>query len=87
MSYPQHEKLSEIRDKSQAIGEFIEWASDRGWELAEWVTFGAGDGFPFERMVPVNRPIPALLAEYFGIDLAELEREKRAMLTALRGES
>lgn len=34
--------------------------------------------------VPVGKPINELLADYFGIDLAALEREKRQMLDAVR---
>lgn len=31
VQYPEHEKLSAIKDKSQAIGEFIEWLqNDKG---------------------------------------------------------
>lgn len=32
--YPEHEKLSKIEDKSQTIGEFIEWAEGKGIHLA-----------------------------------------------------
>lgn len=28
--YPEHEKLSKIEDKSQIIGEFIEWMASKG---------------------------------------------------------
>ena len=36
--YPEHEKLAKVRDASQSIGEFLEWAQERGWNLAEWRT-------------------------------------------------
>lgn len=30
--YPEHEKLRAIQDKSQAIGEFLDWLQDGGFE-------------------------------------------------------
>jgi hypothetical protein len=68
VQYPEHEKLKEIQPKSQAIGDFLEWMK------AE---------FPKETRLPPYS-IPFLLAEYFEIDEAELEREKRAMLESIR---
>lgn len=35
--YPEHEKLDEIKDQSQAIGEFLEWLGrEKSIELCEW---------------------------------------------------
>lgn len=79
--YPEHEKLAKIKDKSQAIGEFLEWAEEKGWHLAEWV----GSPHPFEdRMVPIQPGMIDVLAEYFDIDQDILEAEKRAMLDEIR---
>ena len=36
MEYPEHEKLSEIADKSRAVGEFVDWLrEERGITLCE----------------------------------------------------
>lgn len=81
-TYPEHEKMGKIADKSQAIGEFLEWATaERGLHLAEYRTFEDADR---EVLTVVYTPVQELLAEFFGIDLTAIEREKRAMLDAMR---
>src|SRR5699024_2769877 len=93
--YPEHDKLSEISEASQAIGEFLESLSAKGIELA---AYGTGDpsldsadenstwhkGHP-ERLYPVHTPIQTLLAEHFEIDTDALEAEKRQMLEGIQG--
>ena len=34
--YPEHDKLSAVNDKSQIIGEFLDWASNQGWQMMMW---------------------------------------------------
>ena len=29
-TYPEHEKLRAVKDRSQTIGEFVEWLEDQG---------------------------------------------------------
>lgn len=29
--YPEHDKLTLVKDESQAQGEILEWLADRGW--------------------------------------------------------
>ena len=77
MAYPEHEKLAAISDKSQEIGEFLEWTMEQGWLLARYEEH-------WSHLQPVREPITRLLARYFGIDEGALEREKRQMLDALR---
>ena len=77
--YPEHEKLKAVSDKSQSIGEFIEWLQhEKGIELAEW---GGSRG---TALVPCMQSMISLLAEFFGIDRDILESEKLAMLEAAR---
>lgn len=92
--YPEHDKLSEISEASQAIGEFLESLNAKGIELA---AYGTGDpsldsadenstwhkGHP-ERLYPVHTPIQTLLAEHFEIDTDALEAEKRQMLEGIQ---
>jgi hypothetical protein len=128
--YPEHAKLTAVADKSQAIGEFLEWlqgrcticrfqdAGNNGkpryvWTVpvGELVRRGMLDeGRPWtaddvahggdaargqaapnpefeewgEGYRPVFRRIEDWLAEYFQIDLAKVEAEKKAMLAQLR---
>jgi hypothetical protein len=77
-SYPEHEKLHAVVDASQAIGEFLDLGR---WTLCEIVE-PDDDGWSSSYYRPVN--IQDALAEYFGIDRAAIEREKRAMLAAMR---
>lgn len=77
--YPEHEKLAKVRDRSQAIGEFLEWCNEQGWHLAEWVADKWDD-----RMFPIHLSISEVLARYFDIDQGRLEEEKRALLQGLR---
>lgn len=79
MTYPEHEKMSKIKDESQAQGEFIEWLQSKGFVLMYWDT--DDDTWQYD-----HRPIRARLAEYHKIDLDKLEQEKRAMLAEIRGE-
>jgi hypothetical protein len=85
--YPEHEKLKKVSEKSQVIGEFIDWLGERDdpIHLAHWVESGRSTVHgPEHELVYARVPINRLLAEFFGIDLDCLEDEKRAMLDDLR---
>lgn len=80
--YPEHDKLAKIADKSQAIGEFLEWCDEQGWDLATYTNDSAC-------MTPIRfaggpRNDQEVLARYFDIDRQALEAEKVAMLDAQR---
>lgn len=74
-SYPEHDKLRRIQDKSQAISDFLDWAKEKRIILSEYIS---------EDLFPTLMSKDNLLAEHFGIDLKKLEQEKRAMLDKLR---
>jgi hypothetical protein len=77
--YPEHEKLGAVVEKSQAIGEFLEWCNERCWYLCHPTES------PFEGCYwPVPGSINDHLAAYFGIDQNKLEAEKREMLDEQR---
>lgn len=80
--YPEHDKLAKISDKSQVIGEFLDWLrTEREIVLAK---HGDGDETFENRLYPTwDRPAD-LLADFFEIDLKVIETEKRAMLAKLR---
>jgi len=79
--YPEHDKLEKVSHLSQAIGEFLDWAGEKGWRLAEWDSTYFMD---FDFMMPIDPSTREVLAEHFGIDEVKLEEEKRAMLESLR---
>ena len=80
---PTLDRMLEIRDQAQICGEFLDWflckysVFDRRAKRESPVGYvtGSGDYISKER----------LLAEFFGIDLDEAEREKQAILSALDG--
>lgn len=79
--YPEHAKMEAVREKSQAIGEFLEWlTNERNLSLAAFDGFSGENGMLQQVYFDTNE----LLAEYFHIDLKVIETEKRAMLDALR---
>jgi hypothetical protein len=74
--WPEHEKLHKVVDKSQAIGEFLDWcAAEKGIVLVNQ------DDYRREGIPVSFRP---LLAEFFNIDEKALEAEKVAMLEQMR---
>ena len=75
--YPEHEKLLAIKDSSQVIGVFLDWLSYKNFVIAEYPG-GRGE------LYPITQDSSKLLAEFFEIDERKLEKEKRAMLDAIR---
>ncbi len=71
-SYPEHEKLAAVKDKSQAIGEFLDHVP---FQLCKWEPARS-------EWVPVAWN--AVLADYFHINMVALDQEKRAMLDEIR---
>jgi hypothetical protein len=77
-TYPECEKLLAVKDKSQLVGEFLEWASGKNMVLC---ARPKGDD---EEYYPVMQSWEKLLADFFGIDLNKVESERRAMLADLQ---
>lgn len=77
-NYPEHDKLHEIKDQTQAVHDFLEWAQhEKGIQLAR-----VDDRT--DRMYPEPTSQMDLLAEWAGIDLDKLEAEKRQMFEQAR---
>ena len=74
---PECDKVLSVSDKSQLIGEFLEWLSLDGVVMSRWVKGS-------NKLSPTHEGIEKLLARYFGVDLDERERELRAILAGLR---
>lgn len=76
--YPEHEKLAKVKDLSQEIGAFLEWANvEHGWFFAHYPD---GEDFPWR----IRQTTQDVLAMFFEIDRIELEREKEHMLLIQR---
>jgi hypothetical protein len=78
--YPMHEKLAQVQEKSQAIGEFLEFLniSKKFW-LCQ---VGGEEGNHY--FFPASYDEQRLIGEFFGIDIDKLEEEKKSMLKTLR---
>lgn len=74
---PELDKISKVSDKSQAIGEFLEWlVQKKEIVLAKWMDMEGWD----PQLVVAYEPKNKLLAEYFGIDQDKVENERRKLL-------
>lgn len=98
--YPEHEKLKKVSAKSQACGEFLDWLRhEKGFLLAKSHhhtehCYAKDEGKPF--MIRVCDTSTGalegvgyistqdLLAEFFEIDQAALEKEKEQLLEEQR---
>lgn len=76
---PEHDKMRAISEESHKIGEFLGWLDERGLFLCQFRE-------SIEEFIPIGTPYEKLLADYFGINLDNIEEEKVAMLVAVRGE-
>lgn len=79
--WPEHEKLMKVKDKSQMIGDFLEWLGEQSFEISEYEEC---EDCGCEHLFPIRKNREQLLAEYFGIDLKVLEDEKQQMLDEVR---
>lgn len=80
--YPEHAKLAEVSDKSQAIGAFIDWLQEeQGFSFGK---YGMGEDEDMDTLTPTYLNIQDELAAFFGIDQKVIEQEKRAMLDSIR---
>lgn len=66
---PELDKMLEVKPQSQVIGEFLDWLQNtKHYSICELIDED-------DRYVSIMKSIEQLLAEYFGIDLNEVERE------------
>lgn len=77
---PMLDKMHAVKPKSQAIGEFLDFMENRQIRLCEWDEVQ-------ERYYSVGKSIETILAEYFAIDLKQVEKERMAILAELQKES
>ena len=73
MEYPTCEAFAKVSDK---INEFIDWYDQSDLVLARWIG---------NRWEPYHGNLRSLLMEYYGIDEAELERERSELIRSVSG--
>lgn len=98
-SFPEHKKVTLVKDESQAVGSFLDWLqNENGVVLAtrhehteecgvdedEEETVVGECGLHENELVSTYTPVEKLLAEYYKIDLNVLEDEKAFMLRQLQ---
>lgn len=76
--YPECEKVAAVRDKSQTIGNFLEWLHHEKGVVFRKHVEGEFHAQPF------NYNIQRLLAEFFDIDLDKFHQEQNQMLAEIR---
>lgn len=82
---PELDKMGQFTDRSQAIGEFLEWLlEERDLMFARWPEEGEESEWALDSPIPECLNINELLAEYFEIDLKKVEEERCAILAYLR---
>lgn len=78
-TYPQHDRLQKTAHERQAIVDFLNWAEEQDMGLAANVS-----AYPEDWGLIFEGDLRRLLAEYYEIDLDELQAEKERMLAAVR---
>jgi hypothetical protein len=97
IQYPECEKMKAVHEKSQTIGEFLEWLqNEKGVLFSERHHHDDGCyddpedsdwatcGYTENSLAPLNINIEKVLAEYYDIDLKKVDAEKDQMLNELR---
>lgn len=84
--HPECTKARAVSEESHAIGEFLDTS---GYVLAHWIDCedyheSGGHCQAGSHLMPVPGSIEKVLADYFKIDLAKVETEKRAMLASIQ---
>lgn len=81
---------------TEELGLFLEWLQSKGIRLARWGTHEHdtecydSNGFLLcdlprsKHLYPINDSTEKLLAEYTGVDLVKVEKEKQALLEEIR---
>lgn len=78
------QKINAVREKSQAIGEFLDWLSQKNYSICE-LRFKTKLKID-EAYFPIHKSIEKWIAEYFDIDLEQAEKERVKILEDFREE-
>lgn len=74
MEYPELEKLSSVSDEKRLIMQFLDWCTEQGYELRDW------SNTYHDQPQAISKTFDQITADYLDIDLAEVEKERRALL-------
>lgn len=93
--YLEHDKLEEVQEERNLIGDFLRWLQEQGFVIAESKRHLEKrkddhpetlelDGLHWDKLVRTPLQIEDFLAKYFDIDQRKLQEEKEEMLEELR---
>ena len=93
IDYPECEKMQQVKEKSQELGFFLEWLTNR-YDLCKWQDgrkdyFGDNsDDYVYspEGYYPDRKSIQDILADYFDIDLNKVAEEQAQILKEIRSQ-
>jgi hypothetical protein len=85
MNTPECDRMLAVKEKSQLIGEFLDWLGSQGLTICRLrdVTCD-GEEIDPQQYLPNRESIEQLLARFFSIDLVKVEAERRKILEDLR---
>ena len=75
--YPELEKLTEVNDERLLITAFLDWCTEQGYELRDW------SNTYHDQPQPISKTVDQIVADYLEIDLAVVEKERRALIESL----
>lgn len=79
---PEHAKLHRLHDDAELVQRFLDWLLDeRDVTLCRWIE---GDAFDADGYYPISQRREHLMYDFFQVDAATVEKEKRAMLDQIR---
>lgn len=77
---PELDKLKKVQHESQAIGEFLDWLmNEKHIQLAEYGKGELRDDILYPMMHGSHGLIEELLAEFYGLDLDKMDKEREAI--------
>jgi hypothetical protein len=94
METPECDKLLEAQEKSLLLSEFVDWLKENGYAICERASNEPDavmdslkgedprESYAWWRLPRI--PTEAIFAKFFGIDLAKVEEERRAILEDLK---
>lgn len=80
-------KMQDVREDSQAIGEFLDWLfNSKEYMIARHLTDEEEEEGDLEEdaLIRIHINIEGILAEYFKIDLVQAEKERCELLESIR---
>lgn len=85
---PELDKMLAVKEKSQVVGEFLEWLNEQKIVLAEYTddTCDCGCDCEEELLLHIRKGREQLLADFFEINLDKCEQERQQILADLRSD-